>query len=176
MPEINWAEVNAKLPHGRSDEEKAKRKALFDSFDNGNGMLSLAEIDKGIRDVLHLDAVFDAKPAIMRAFQIAKSVVKSNKKSGDDFIEWKEFRFFLLSLRQYFEYYEAFTRIDDNSDHRITLEEFVAAKSKIEQWVGPIKPEAEFKVIDKNHGGFILFDEFCDWAIKKNLDLEDDID
>ena len=35
---------------------------------NGNGYLSLAEIDKGIRDTLKSDALFDAKPAIMRAF------------------------------------------------------------------------------------------------------------
>ena len=35
---------------------------------NGNGYLSLAEIDKGMRDVLQSDMLFDAKPAIMRAF------------------------------------------------------------------------------------------------------------
>jgi len=46
----------------------------------------------------------------------------------------------------------------------------------IELWVGPIEPEKEFKSIDKNGGGWILFDEFCDWSIKKNLDLEDDDD
>ena len=34
--------------------------------------------------------------------------------------------------------------------------------------------EAEFKTIDLNGGGIVLFDEFCDWAIKKALDLEDD--
>ena len=35
---------------------------------NGNGYLSLAEIDKGIRDAIQSDQLFDAKPAIMRAF------------------------------------------------------------------------------------------------------------
>jgi len=37
----------------------------------------------------------------------------------------------------------------------------------IELWVGPIEPEKEFKSIDTNGGGWILFDEFCDWSIKK---------
>lgn len=47
----------------------------------------------------------------------------------------------------------------------------------IEIWVGPVKnPEAEFYSIDVNGGGQILFDEFCAWSIKKNLDLEDDDD
>ncbi len=35
---------------------------------------------------------------------------------------------------------------------------------------------AAFNQIDTNHGGIILFDEFSAWAIKKNLDLEDDDD
>jgi hypothetical protein len=35
-------------------------------------------------------------------------------------------------------------------------------------------PEECFKEIDKNGGGFILFDEFAEWAIQKNLDLNDD--
>ncbi|XP_002158754.1 flagellar calcium-binding protein TB-44A [Hydra vulgaris] len=173
---IDWAAINSKLPTGRSEEEKEQRQALFKQFDNGNGFLSLAEIDKSIGNLLQLDDVFDIKPAIMRAFQLAKSVVKSSKKSGDDFIEWCEFRYFLLSLRQYLEYYEAFERIDSDSNHQISLTEFKQAQEKIEKWVGPISPEDEFNAIDKNGGGSILFDEFCDWAIKKSLDLEDDVD
>lgn len=176
MAEIDWAKVNAKLPTGKSDEDKAKRKKMFQEFDNGNGVLSLAEVDKAIRDVLQLDAVFDAKPAIMRAFQIAKDSQKSSKSVGDDYIERKEFKFFLLSLRQYFEYFVAFTRVDKDSDKRIELVEFKSAQSTIEQWVGKIDAEEEFKKIDTNGGGFILFDEFCKWAITKNLDLEDDED
>ena len=47
----------------------------------------------------------------------------------------------------------------------------------VEKWVGPLKnPDEVFKQIDVNKGGFILFDEFCEWAIRKNLDLEDDDD
>jgi hypothetical protein len=32
--------------------------------------------------------------------------------------------------------------------------------------------ELEFRNIDSNGGGQILFDEFCDWSCKKNLDIE----
>lgn len=178
---IDWAAITAKLPTDKSDsDQKAKRKELFSGFDpNGNGVLSLAETEKGIRDVLQLDEVFDAKPAIIRAFQIAKNVTKSTRSDGvgDDYIEFREFRFFLLSLRQYFEYWAAFMRTDADGDRRINLKEFLAAKEKIMQWVGPIGDmEGEFKKIDKNGGGYILFDEFVQWAISKNLDLEDDDD
>ena len=30
----------------------------------------------------------------------------------------------------------------------------------------------EFDSIDVNGGGFILFDEFCEWAIKKGMKTE----
>lgn len=33
-----------------------------------NGFLSLAEVDKGIRDVLNCEKLFNSKPAILRAF------------------------------------------------------------------------------------------------------------
>jgi len=178
MAQIDWTAINAKLPTARDAESKAKRKQLFKDFDpNGNGICSLAEIDKGIRDVLKIDEIFDAKPAIMEAFKIAKNCTKSKLGvQGDDYIEFKEFRFFLSSLRQYFEYYEAFSRVDVSGDKRIELTEFKNAQDKIEAWVGKIDAEEEFKKIDKNGGGYILFHEFLDWAITKNLDLEDDDD
>ena len=176
--DINWTEINSKLPTGKDDGSKGRRKKMFRDFDpNGNGVLSLAEVDKGIRDVLKIDQIFDAKSAIMRAFQIAKNSQKSKRgQVGDDYIELREFKFFLLSLRQYFEYWEAFRRADENFDKRISLNEFVSQKDTIEKWVGPINAEEEFKKIDTNNGGFVLFDEFCKWAITKNLDLEDDDD
>ena len=175
---IDWTAINAKLPTERTPEAKKKRIELFRAMDMGNGILSLAEVDKGIRDVLKIDEIFDAKPAIMRAFQIAKNRGASKRGDlGDDYIEILEFRFFLLSLRQYFEYWEAFSRTDADNDRRIDLDEFKAAKSKMEVWVGEIGDiEGEFAKIDKNGGGKILFDEFCTWAIAKNLDLEDDDD
>ena len=43
----------------------------------------------------------------------------------------------------------------------------------IVQWVGPVEDmEAEFDKIDKNGGGQILFSEFVDWALEKDLDIE----
>ena len=42
---------------------------------NNNGLLSLAEVDKGMRDVVKLPALFKLKPVLMRAFQAAKNCV-----------------------------------------------------------------------------------------------------
>ena len=83
---INWTEVYAKLPLDGSTQDKERRKAMFRQFDsNGNGHLSLAEVEKGIRDVLAIDdAVFDAKPAITRAFNSAKDATHGLSQVGAD--------------------------------------------------------------------------------------------
>jgi len=67
---------------------------------NGNGFLSLAEVDKGILD-LGLEGLLNCKPAIMKAFNRAKNYgnKKGTKGHKSDYIEKKEFRIFLLALR-----------------------------------------------------------------------------
>ena len=40
----------------------------------------------------------------------------------------------------------------------------------------PGEPEAQFKAIDTNDGGIILFKEFADWALKQKLDADGDAD
>ena len=104
---VDWAAVCAKLPVRKTPEDAEARKKLFGQIDgNGNGLLSLAELDGGIRDVLGCGEVFEAKPAIARAFHAAKSTSngehgcekdgeKSEELSGD-YVELKEFRLFLV--------------------------------------------------------------------------------
>ena len=175
---IDWALLKQRLPYKQTPEAKALRDELWKGIDmNGNGYVSLAEVDKGLRDNLNCFAVFECKPVIIRAFQAAKNAVKTKKSHGLDYVDRAEFRLLLLYLRQYFEYYQAFCRVDKDDDNRISLDEFKAGKAMIEKWVGPLaSAEQAFNEIDKNGGGFILFDEFCAWAIIKKLDLEDDDD
>ena len=45
------------------------------------------------------------------------------------------------------------------------------------QWVGPIADlYAEFNSIDTNGGGHIIFNEFINWALKKDLNIDDDVE
>eukprot|EP00092_Neocalanus_flemingeri_P105206 GFUD01134808.1.p1 GENE.GFUD01134808.1~~GFUD01134808.1.p1 ORF type:complete len:186 (+),score=39.30 GFUD01134808.1:175-732(+) len=176
----DWAVINSCLPYKRTMEQYQMRKKMWGAIDvNGNEYASLSEITKGVRDVLNLGDIFYCRPAINRAYHYARSVAKAKKKHDDDYLEFREFRFFLQALRQFFEYYQAFSRIDSGQDGRISKEEFLSdnIKQSIETWVGPIDDmEGEFAKIDTNKGGQILFSEFVDWALEKNLDIEDDID
>jgi len=177
---VDWEEVNTKLPYARTKEDFSKRKELWEAIDvNGNGFLSLAEVTKGVRDVLAVDELFDAIPAINRSFHHCKNVSTNPSEHGPDFIEFREFRLLLQTLRQFFEYYQAFDRIDTGDDDRISKEEFTSdgLKAAMDKWVGPVEDmEGEFDSIDTNGGGQILFNEFIDWALARDLDIEDDIE
>ena len=178
MDSVDWGTINDKLPIGKGKEEQQVRLKLFKAMDgNGNRYLSLAETDKGIRDVLNLDEeMFQCKQVIMRAFQAAKEKYKSKSKYGDDYIEFNEFRYFLIYLRQYFEYFVMFCKLDSSGDRKIDFEEFKSAIPQIEKWGAKISdPNAAFEKISSGDGK-VIFTEFAEWAIKASLDLEDDED
>jgi hypothetical protein len=62
------------------------------------------------------EVLYEAKPAIMRAFQYAKAYNKGTSKYGDDYLEKRDFRIFLVALRQRFEYFVAFKKVDTGQD------------------------------------------------------------
>eukprot|EP00954_Amorphochlora_amoebiformis_P023098 1357876-Amorphochlora_amoeboformis.AAC.1 len=175
---INWEAIKEKLPYERTKEQKEKRQKMFKGFDpNGNGYLSLAEVQKGLRDVLQLDDVFDCKPAIFSAFKAAREKGKAKSSVSGDYVEWHEFRYLLLCLREYFEFHVMFDRADKNDDDRIDLKEFERSVDLLHKWGVKIDdPEKSFKEVDTNNGGKILFSEFAAWALKHSLDLEEDYD
>jgi Ca2+-binding EF-hand superfamily protein len=141
----------ASTPLSRVADEKADE--IFKRVDfNGNGMLSLAELDKA---VIELWPSFNNKPAIMRAYKAAD-------RNSSGFISKTEFRAFLGYLEKFSRLFEKFSIIDVNGDRRLSKQEFVAAASRIEE-LKDIDPSAIFDQLDTNKGGIVLFDEFCAW-------------
>ena len=143
---IDWKFIDSKLPIELNNEEQRKQRTkIFEQFDpNSNGYLSLAEIDKGCRDVLQLYDIFDCKHVIRKAYISAKSASSSsNKNDNSDFVERSEFRLLLVYLKRYFQLWQMFTEIDtpgddgnDMKDHRINLEEFRQAVPHMKEKYG----------------------------------------
>ena len=156
----NFAALSAKLPTGMDTATKARRKALFRSVDvNGNGFLSQAEVDKAIMQLMGSEGLFKAKPVISRAFHAAKSCGAGG---SPDYVEKSEFRLLLVYLRQYFELYIAYDRLDSSDDRRLSLPEFRSGVQLLARWgidIAEEDIEREFHTIDTNGGGIILFDE-----------------
>ena len=116
---IDFAAISAKLPGQRDRETTAIRKKLFQSADvNGNGFLSQAEVDKAVGEAIGSEYLFSAKPVITRAFAASKDM--GGGKSSD-YVEKSEFRLCLVYLRQYFELYVAYNRLDSSDDRRLSL-------------------------------------------------------
>lgn len=186
VKQVNWTKIKAMLPYDRSPESVEERKKLWGQIDmNGNGYVSLAEVDKGLRDVFQIDEIFNCKPVIIRAFNAAKGIGQGIKPPGwdeiqdryktraldpVDYIERKEFRVLLIYLHEYTALRQLFDKIDADHDHRVSFEEFSLAVPLLRSMGQTIpSPEATFKEIDADGGGMILFREFSDWALKKNL-------
>ena len=67
---IDWAVISKKSPSSKTDKDEIELRAKYwRSFDNnGNGYISLSEAELGVKNVIKLKELTEAKPAIMRAF------------------------------------------------------------------------------------------------------------
>lgn len=174
-----WATLKQKLPRDRTPEQIAERRKLFKLFDpNNNGYISVAEVHAGCLNILGMGNLSSGlQPIILRAHAHAKSAHKKTggKKLDDEYVQFSEFRQLLCYIYNYFELWSMFSAIDSSGDRRVSLSEFKSAVPLIETWGSKIEnPEKTFRSIDTNGGGFILFDEFADWAAKQNLDMDGD--
>jgi Ca2+-binding EF-hand superfamily protein len=125
---------------------------------NGNGLVSLAEIDKLVGERYPL---LNKKPALMRAYKHATG--KPELASTDcALVEFSQLPALLKGLFYYNRVYHVFDKIDTDDDRRIDLAEFKAGFAVL-GLDKKHKPDAVFNTIDLNAGGIILFDEFCAW-------------
>ena len=173
----DWKEINEKLPIKTTIEERKKRLELWNKINKyGNGFVSFKRLSFQLTNYLDLPEVVKQKEPMKLAFEAAcNKYSKYGLKQEDGLIEWMEFRIFLVYLKQYFGYWAMFESIDVSGDKKITITEFKKAVPLMEQWGVKISsPENEFKSIDSNKSGDITFDEFCTYAIKKSIDLEQD--
>ena len=173
-------EKAAQIPIDSSAESIAARKKIFRDFDvNGNAWLSLAEIDKGLRDVLEMPELFDAKPVIMRAYQASLKKVRSTNPLTEGLVSRGAFKFTLIYLRFYYELWEDFQTMDVDGERRINLQEFLSGVDTLRnQWNMKIEdPEATFKeLLAKNNAeANITFTEFCDYVIGWRLQEFEDL-
>ena len=95
------------IPIDSSAESIASRKKIFRDCDvNGNHYLSLAEIDRELRDVLELPELFDNKPVLMRAYQASLKKVKSTNPLTEGLVSRGMFKWILVYMRFYYELWE----------------------------------------------------------------------
>jgi Ca2+-binding EF-hand superfamily protein len=145
-----------------SDLKKQWRKLDF----NGNNVVSLAEIDKMVVEMVAggtWPQWLNNKPALMRAYK--KTILVDG--DGDDWVEKKEFHALLLNIFWFNKLWQIFSVIDTGADRRIDQREFTAGLSQLGLNLSDAEATAEFQKIDGNHGGQVLFVEFCAYVRKR---------
>lgn len=125
---------------------------LWNRFDyNGNGLLSLAEIDKLVREEY---PQYDDKQALLRAYTFADA-------DGSGFITKHEFATLVRSLAYFKALAEEFREVDASGDRRIDFDEFLAGAPRMGLNLGIEEARAIFAKMDADGGGLVLFEEFC---------------
>lgn len=128
---------------------------------NGNNIVSLAEIDKL---VVYTYPILNNKKALMRSY---KQTCLKDGGDGDAWVEPEELSQLLLNLIYFNKLYAAFISIDRDFDRRLDFNEFRKGAKKLKLKMKKSKAKKEFKAMDANGGGVVLFDEFCVWYTKK---------
>jgi Ca2+-binding EF-hand superfamily protein len=127
---------------------------------NGNGIVSLAELD---RVIVFKYPQLNNKKALMRAFK--QTVVYEG--NGDEYIQSDELPQLLSNLFYFNKLYAAFIDIDQDFDKRLDIQEFLKGAKKLGLKMKKKELKKEFEEMDANSGGIVLFDEFCAWYTKK---------
>ena len=102
-------------------------KAFWAKLDfNGNGKVSLAEIDKAVVEKWE---ILNHKPALMRAYK--RTTSKDGGGDGDSWVEKKELKNLLRNLLFYNKLFYVFDEVDTGDDRRVDLAEFQKSSSKL---------------------------------------------
>jgi Ca2+-binding EF-hand superfamily protein len=147
--------------------DTASLKALWKTLDfNGNNVVSLAEIDKLVVEMVQGGTWPDwlnNKPALMRAYK--KTILKDG--DGDDWVEKPEFHALLLNIFWFNKLWKIFDLVDTGDDRRVDVNEFAQGIGALGLQLSPSEAKEEFSKIDADRGGQILFVEFCAWVRKR---------
>jgi len=150
----------------RNPEE---RKALYYKYSSGRERLSYQFLELMIKGEDIFKGV--TKPVLKRAY-IKADEVGDNKSEG--LITRKEFPYFLKYLLYFTDLWKAFDRIDEAKKGRLSLDDFVKNRAILDPKMTKPKAIDLFKQMDKDGGGAISFDEFCNWGLEQATILQYD--
>jgi Ca2+-binding EF-hand superfamily protein len=173
MARISTSEFDAldqRIQYIVSNKQELKRLWAVCDF-NGNGMCSLAEIDKMVLD--QFPALRHPR-ALIRAYKKATigDPSRSYKGKGDSFIQRQEFICLLKNIVYFNRVFSVFEAIDTGDDHRIDIGEFKRGLPMLGLQLSAHDAEETFRQIDRDGGGQILFEEFCSWLERTHAPVD----
>jgi len=177
MP-VDWEAVDKKIPVAATPDGRAARAKLFLSFDpNGNGLLSLTEVNGGLPNLVSgLVKTRDFRPAIKCAFALARNAAapdkgesKKAKKENESMVDHSEFHALLIAFRQFIEMDIMFDSIDKDGTRMLNWKELEQALPKLEDWNLGKKSEVKKRWFKDDWTESLKYEDFAEWAINKKL-------
>lgn len=168
---VHWHEFDLALP---LDDDERSRKVLISQFKkgdtNGNGYVSLAEMEALLKSVLHFGEPIRRALAksIARSFRACRETTGKHK----DYVEKTEFPLFVEFLRYDLFCLQMFQEMDKSSDSRVSDKEFSSMVPRLaRKYSMPIPQDlaAEFKEMDRDGHGMVLYDEFADYMLSHRI-------
>eukprot|EP00730_Choanoeca_flexa_P015893 TRINITY_DN7403_c0_g1_i6.p1 TRINITY_DN7403_c0_g1~~TRINITY_DN7403_c0_g1_i6.p1 ORF type:complete len:423 (+),score=111.57 TRINITY_DN7403_c0_g1_i6:26-1270(+) len=168
-PEISTKEFDRLEQQIEKDAAEGKLDSAWDVLDvNGNGLASLAEIDKW---VVEQYPKLDHKPALMRAYKHTVPDAESDD-PAEAYVQQEQLPTLIKRIFYYNRLFSVFEDIDTGDDRRIDEAEFKAGLSKLNLKLSAEDASKAFHAIDSNDGGQILFIEFCKWAVSQKVPVD----
>ena len=176
---FNRDDMEKKLPVGKTKEERTERLKLWENLNESvDSYMSYNRLNVQLTNYLDLPQILRNKGPVKLAFDAASDkYLRNGIRKEDNLIEWIEFRIFLVYLRQYFDYWFELQKVDDSGEHKISLDEFKNAIPLMNKYGLEIKDyeaEKEFNNLKGGDEDTISFEEFCEFAIQKSIELDDD--
>ncbi len=167
MSKMDWEFFDQVLPLDGSKESISALKRCFSRGDgNGNGLISIAEVEKALMQTLNYDRT--VKSALAPSVKRAHRVAKDDKKGGNnDFLDMSEFPAFVNFLRYDLHVLQVFASMDKDRDGHVTRQEFSRLTSRMSKKFGfPAQDDGEFDRLDADGGGYIRYKTFADSMLR----------
>lgn len=174
----DWKALMDKMPVEKTEAAAKRRQDIWNKMNEyNNGSVSMKKMSKDMEKYLGLPKKVTDKGCLEKAYNNAKDKVKTKQGGDDSFIQFAEFRIFLVYLKQYLQYWVMFENLGGGKTMTLSLNQLKDATKILESYGVKISdPDAEFKKIDKDGSGKVSFDEFADYAIAKELEIEPETD
>ena len=169
----NWDDLLSKIPSEK--QRKNDRLNLFKYLNKcQKSYISTKKLKNNLTEYLNLPEIVVKKDPIGLASKAA--IYKFTRKPIETVLEWREFRFFLLYLKQYFTYWKFFLDKKKSVEESLSLEEFKEIIPQIKNFGVEFKEdeiEKIFKRMATDEQG-ITFDDFCNDIIQSSIAQDKD--
>ena len=170
----NWDDLLSKIPSEK--QRKNDRLNLFKYLNKcQKSYISTKKLKNNLTEYLNLPEIVVKKDPIGLASKAAVCIF-TRTPSIETILEWREFRFFLIYLKQYFTYWKFFLDKKKSVEESLSLEEFKEIIPQIKNFGVEFKEdeiEKEFERMVNDEQG-ITFDGFCCDIIQNNFAKDKD--